>query len=338
MLKAKALVCDADQQFRLAEVGLPEPGTNELVIRTTCSGVSIGTELALVRNKISWGPYPLATGYQAVGVVESVGREVTGFEVGDRVYTRRNRAISFPDGAPVSSVFGTHCSRIVLDVDPADTHGVARLPEGVSDEAASLFVMPAVGLYGVDMAGARLGETAVVYGVGLIGLGVVAACRHRGVEVIAVDIEPGRLDVARKLGADHLIDGRRQDVKAEVERITPGGAHAVFESTGIPECIDQAVPLCRHRGRFIFQGNYGAAPISFHFLPAHERHVTAYFPCDDGYQPCRRAVLNNMATGALCWDKTITHRVPAAEAPGFYDRINRGDTKDVIGAVLRWSE
>jgi len=62
-----------------------------------------------------------------------------------------------------------------------------------------------------------------------------------------------------------------------------------------------------------------------------------FFPCDDGWQPFRRAVIKNMAMGVLPWAKTITHRVSAAEAPALYTRINAGDPS-VLGAVIKWSE
>ena len=335
-MEAKALVCDEQQRFSLEDVVLPDPAPERMVVRTLYSGVSIGTEFALVRNKISWGPYPICTGYQGVGVIEQVGDRVEGFSVGDKVYYRDNQSMTFPDGRAVSPVAGTHCSHAVID--PDKTHGVALVPEGVREDAASLFVMPAVGLYGVDMANPRMGETVLVYGVGMIGLGVVAACAHRGCMVIAVDLDDARLELAESLGADHLINGSSQDVPAEVNRLAPAGADAVFESTGIPASIDDAIALCKPQGTFVWEGNYGEAPVSMHFLPPHGKRLTMFFPCDDGLAPCRRAVLKNMALGALPWDRVITHRVAPTDAPDLFDRINKGQANDVIGAVIRWSD
>lgn len=335
-METRAILCDEQQHFALEEVLLPDPGPNHLAVRALFSGISIGTEFALIRNKISWGPYPLCTGYQAVGVVEHAGADVEGFREGDRVYYRDNKSMKRADGNAVSPVTGTHCAYAVID--PKNTHGVALLPAGVAEDAASLFVMPAVGLYGVDMANPRMGEVAVVYGAGMIGLGVVAACAHRGCVVIAVDINDKRLQAARSLGADYTINSAVQDAGREVMKIAPEGADTVFEATGIPDLIDRAVALCRPYGRFVWQGNYGAAPVSLHFLPPHGRRLTMYFPCDDGLAPCRRAVLKNMAMGTLKWEHVITHRVAPEEAPTLFDRINRNEAPDVIGAVIRWSE
>ena len=336
-MHAKALICDENQNFSYADITLPDPGPEHLLIRALYSGVSIGTEFALIRNKIAGQQYPLCTGYQGVGVVEHVGEKVDAFKVGDKVYYRDNReGMQLPDGTKVSAAAGVHCSAAV--VRPQTTHGLELLPEGVPNDAASLFVMPAVGLNGVDTANPRMGDVVAVYGAGLVGLGVIAACSHRGCVVVAVDLEQNRLEVARKLGADYLINGTAQSVVEELQKIAPEGADVVFESTGVPACIDPAIELCRRHGKFVLQGHYGTAPLSYQFAPPHGKRLTMFYPCDDGFAPCRRAVLKNMARGVLPWHHTITHRAEAEESPALYDAINNNNLKDVVGAVIRWSE
>ena len=336
-MHAKALICDENQNFSYADVALPDPGPEHLLIRALYSGVSIGTEFALIRNKIAGQQYPLCTGYQGVGVVEHVGDKVDAFKVGDKVYYRDNReGMQLPDGTKVSAAAGVHCSAAVVRLQT--THGLELLPEGVPSDAASLFVMPAVGLNGVDTANPRMGDVVAVYGAGLVGLGVIAACSHRGCVVVAVDLEQNRLDVARKLGADYLINGTTQNVVEELQKIAPDGADVVFESTGVPACIDPAIELCRRHGKFVLQGHYGTAPLSYQFAPPHGKRLTMFYPCDDGFAPCRRAVLKNMARGVLPWHHTITHRAEAEESPVLYDAINNNNVKDVVGAVIRWSE
>ena len=333
-MQAKAIICDEQQNFSYADVVLPDPGPGQIVVRPHYSGVSIGTEFALIRNKLSWGPYPLCTGYMAVGTVEHAGKAVSDFKLGDKVYYRDNKDIHLADGQKVSAVTGTHCSLAVID--PNNTHGVAHLPAGVNEAAASMYVMPAVGLNGVDMANPRMGETVVVFGAGLIGLGVVAACSQRGCIVVAIDLADQRLEVAKQLGADYVINSKTQNVQEALKQIAPAGADVVFEATGIPACIDPAIALCKTHGKFVYQGNYGAAPISYHFLPPHGKRLTAFYPCDDGLAACRRAVIKNMAMGTLPWEITITHQVPAMEAPALFAAINGGQD-DILGAVIDWS-
>lgn len=333
-MNGKALICTEDRKFSLQDVSLGEVGPEDLFVRTCYSGVSIGTEFALIRNKLSWGPFPICTGYQAVGVVEKVGAKVKNFQPGQTIYFRNQKSLTLSDGTKVSPVSGTHCSHAV--VYPSETHGPAPLPEGVDPLTASLFVMPAVSLYGTDMAGVSLGDVVVVQGAGLIGLGTVAACVLRGAEVIAVDINPRRLEAARQMGASHLIPAADVDVVEAVRRIVPDGADVVFESTGVGALIDRAILCARRGGKFVFQGNYGQGQIHMDFLEPHVRQLRVFFPCDDGYAPCRRAVMRLLALGALPLEKVITHRVPAAESPAFYEAIDRNQADDVLGAVIIW--
>jgi len=334
-MNAKALVTTENQRFAIEDVVLPEPGPRQIQVRTLYSGVSIGTEFAVLKGKLDWGPFPLVTGYQGVGIVEQAGSSVTEFSVDDRVYYRANSQITSTGGTTFTCASGAHCSHAVTDVD--GSHAAERLPDGADEESASMFVMPAVGLNGVDTANPRMGDTVVVYGSGLIGLGVIAACSHRGCVVVAVDIEGDRLEIAKRMGADHVINLENADIGQRIEDIAPGGADVVFEATGIPDCIDPAISLCRREGKFILQGNYGAKPISYHFLPPHGKRLTMFYPCDDGLEMCRRAVLKNMASGVLPWHHTITHRCSFEDAPQLYDAINRGRAATVLGAVIRWA-
>jgi 2-desacetyl-2-hydroxyethyl bacteriochlorophyllide A dehydrogenase len=202
-MQATALITDKDMHFSLQPVLLPDLQADDVLVKTAYSGVSIGTEFALIRNKISWGPFPICTGYMATGIVEAIGKQVTEVKPGDKVFVRRNTPFTLADGTAVSTVQGTHCSHIVTPV--GGTHGLGILPEGAPMEAASMFVMPAVGFKGVDMAAPKLGQTVVVYGSGLIGLGVVAAASLRGCKVIAIDMQEKQLEMAKAFGADVLI-------------------------------------------------------------------------------------------------------------------------------------
>jgi 2-desacetyl-2-hydroxyethyl bacteriochlorophyllide A dehydrogenase len=332
-MKAQALITTAEQEFSLQEFDVPEIGSNQILVRTTYSGVSVGTEFAVIRGKLDWGPFPVCTGYQAVGRVERVGSEVKRLRVGDKVYYRRNYMPMIWNGEPINNCAGTHCSVAIME----ESAEVEKLPDGVDDATGSMFVMPSVGYNAVNMAQVQMGDVVAFHGVGLIGLGALAAARLRGAIPIAIDIDDRRLELAREMGAEYTVNSKREDIKERVLAIKPGGADVVFEGTGIPACLDPAFALCRLHGKFVFLGNYGNAPISFHFLVPHVKQVTAFFPCNDGLKPSREAVLRNIASGAICWQKTITHRISAAESPALYQAINSNSIPEMMGAVIRWS-
>lgn len=335
-MNGKALICNEKQDFSIESVTVEDPASDQILIRTYYTGVSIGTEFAFIRGKISRGPYPLCTGYMGTGRVEAVGAEIDNFKIGDDVYFRGNDSMTLVDGTAVTCLSGAHCSHIVTR--PNSQQDVDFLIPGVAMDVACMFVMPAVGLYGVDMANPRMGQTVVVFGVGLIGLGVVAACTHRGCRVIAVDINERRLSLAKDLGAEFIINGQYSDIAGEVDLITSGGADVVFECTGDPQCIDPAIALCRRHGSFVWQGHYGDASVSIDFRRPHNRRVRMFFPCDVGGQFCKRAVIKNMAMGALQWERCISHRIPFMEAPAMFRCINDGTDKGIIGVIISWKD
>ena len=335
-MKSRALICTDQQQFSLEQFEIPALAPTDLLVRCIYSGVSVGTEFAVFRQKLNYGPFPVCTGYQAVGVVEDIGADVTEFKIGDKVYYRRNFIPMQHGGQPLTVCSGTHASYALMP----ETADVDVLPAGVDDATGSLFVMPSVGYNAVDMADVQMGDVVAIHAVGLIGLGALVAARLRGAVTIAIDLNSRRLEMARELGATHVIDASalsHQEVTARVEEINPGGADVVFEGSGIPACLDLAFPLARLHGKFVFLGHYGKAPISFNYLVPHAKQLTAFFPCNDGLAPCRAAVLRNIATGAIPWHKTITHRVDATEAPELYTKINRDEMPGLMGAAIRWS-
>lgn len=335
MIAAKAIICGQDQKVHLSEIELPKLRAKDILVKNICSGVSNGTELMLVRNEVSWGPYPIWLGYQAVGIVECIGGEVDNFKVGDKVYHRGCSVAASLKGKHVSPTMGAHGTYSIVDTTNK-THGAALMPEGLDEEQASLFVLPAVGLNGVNLAGVKTGDVVAVLGAGLVGLANVGAAKLRGATVIALDMNPYRLEIARRIGADYVIDTSQQDAAKAIEEIVPGGADVVFEATGKAVCVDIGLSLCRMYGKFVFQGDYGQRPLTFTFYLAHEKLLSAYFPSEDGYQLCRTAVMDWMARGALKWKETITHKLAPEEAPEFYDKIMTGRVKDTLGAVIKW--
>ena len=333
-MNAQALICDAQHHFALRDVTLPDPGPGDLVIRTLWSGVSIGTEFMFVRGSLDGVRYPLCTGYMATGVVEATGAEVSGYAAGDLVYFRASPGMLL-DGVPVHTTGGSHASHSVVDAGRPDT---ALLPAGVPVDVASAFVLPGVGLHGVDISNPRLGDSVLVFGVGLVGLSVVVWANLRGCVVVAVDRDAARLEVARKLGARHLIDASTTDVAQAVEERWPGGCDVVFEATGLPRNIDDAIALTRPRGKFVWQGHYGKDPIHFRYPVPHGKRVKMFFPCNDGEEPAREMIMHNLALGYLPWQHTVTHRVTSVQAPELYRGILNGNADGVIGALIHWSD
>ena len=329
----QALIATADRVFALERFPIPALKPTEVLVRTLYSGVSVGTEFMVFQGRLDWGPFPMCTGYQATGEVIGVGSAVDRFREGDVVYYRSNFAPLTLNGTEVNRCSATHADFAVV---PQDAE-MELLPDGVDPAVGSMFVMPSVGWNAVDMAGIQMDELVAMQGLGLIGTGAMLAARLRGARVVGIELDERRMQLARALGIDHVIDARTEDVEAALEAIQPGGADVAFEATGLPQNLDSAFRLARRHGRFVYLGNLGSAPVSFNFSVPHTKMLTCFFPCNDGLKPCRDSVLRNIASGALPWGRTISHTVDAQDAPELYRAIDSKSIPELTGAVIKWN-
>ena len=332
-MNMQAVYVTEDKKFHVGEFPLRDPVEDEVLIQTHYSGISVGTEFTAVRGIRYYGEHPYVLGYQGTGVIAGLGPDTTRFKEGDPVYFRSNAMDLFLGDTKVNNRSGTWASHVIH----SEKTVVEPLPTGVDGATGSMFVMPAVGLNAVDMAGIRMGDHVAVQGVGLIGLGTVAACFLRGAKPIAIDMASNRLALAEEFGAVATINPAQENVLERVLEITDGkGADVSIEGTGVRSLVDQAISLTRREGKFIFLAVYGEAPVELLFMPAHQKRIRAFFPCDDGLEPCREAVLNQMALGALPWHKTISHHINVEEMPEFCARVLAGEAPDLLGSVINW--
>ncbi len=193
------------------------------------------TTLEAVQSKLD---QPLALGYCNVGRVMEIGAGVTGFGKGDRVVSN-----------------GKHAEAVVVPKNLC-----ALIPDGVDDESASFTVLGAIALQGIRLIQPTLGEAVVVSGLGLIGLMAVQILRANGCRVLGVDMDAGRLALARQFGAECVDLSRGEDpVAAAMAFSRSRGVDAVLltASTSSSEPVAQAAHMCRKRGRIVLVGVTG---------------------------------------------------------------------------------
>jgi predicted dehydrogenase/threonine dehydrogenase-like Zn-dependent dehydrogenase len=265
---------------------------------------------------------PLALGYSNVGTVQDIGLSATGFHKGQRVVSN-----------------GKHAELVSVPVNLC-----AAVPDAVSDEEAAFTVVASIGLQGIRLVQPTLGETVVVTGLGLIGLITVQLLRANGCQVIGIDFDPKKLELAKSFGA-HTVDlSAGEDPVRFAESFTRGrGVDAVLitASTSSNEPVSQAARMCRKRGRIVMVGVTGLELSRDEF---YEKELSFQVSCS--YGPGRydsdyeekghdypigyvrwteqrnfEAVLDMMASGRLDVKPLITHRFPLEEAPKAYDMI-----------------
>ena len=353
----------------IVEAPAPQATNNNVVINTTTTLISAGTERMLVdfgkanlidkaraqpdkvkmvlekvqtdglmttvdavKSKLA---QPLPLGYCNVGMIESVGKGADGFNVGDRVVSN-----------------GPHA-----DVVRVAKNLVAKIPDNVTDEEASFTVVASIGLQGIRLATPTMGECFVVTGVGLIGLLTVQMLRAQGCRVLAIDFEQSKLDLAKQFGAETCNPGKGEDPVAAGMIFSRGvGVDGVIitASTKSNEPVTQAARMCRKRGRIILVGVIGLELSRADF---YEKELTFQVSCSYGpgrYDPSYEdegndyplafvrwteqrnfeAILDMMSGGQIDVKPLITHRFKFEDSGDAYNLLT--SDKSALGILLEF--
>jgi S-(hydroxymethyl)glutathione dehydrogenase / alcohol dehydrogenase len=282
----KAAVCrETNAPVGIATVTLDPPGPGEVQVHMVASGVC-HTDLSVVTGRMPTR-MPIVLGHEGAGIVEEVGEGVTGLAPGDRVVLswvtpcgscfycgigkpnlcevgdRINVRHRMPDGSTrvhedgtdlqVFSALGTMAERAVVPARAA----VKLLADVPLDKAALLGCAVTTGVGAVlNTAQVPPGARVALFGAGGVGLNVVQGAVIAGAEVIvAVDVQPLKLELARSFGATHCVDASQVDPVAAVKELTGGrGADFTFEAIGRKESIEQAYAAARRGGTCVVIG------------------------------------------------------------------------------------
>lgn len=362
----------SDGRTTLAEVPVPPAPRRGVLIRTTRSLISAGTERMLVEfGRAGWlekarqqpekvrqvadkmrtdGVFatleavrsrldePLALGYCNAGVVAEVGAEAGGFSPGDRVVSN-----------------GPHAEWVAVPRTLC-----ANIPDGVADEEAVFAVVGAIALQGVRLAAPTLGESCAVIGLGLIGLLAVQLLRANGCRVLGIDPDMRKRELARQFGADVVAVERGEEALEVAESFSHGvGVDAVLitAATDSSEPVTQAARMCRKRGRIVLVGVAGLSldrsqfyqkELSFQvscsygpgrYDPEYEERGNDYPPGFVRWTEQRnfQAVLELMRSRRLDVRPLISHRFAFDAAPAAYELL-AGGAEPYVGIVLEYPQ
>jgi len=266
----KALMIEAEGRSALRDIADPVPGPGEVLLRVRHVGLC-GSDLNTFKGLNPLVGLPRIPGHEIGGAIEALGAGVPAeYAVGRRAlavpYTncgtctscrkgrlnacRYNKTLGVQQDGGLSERFVLPFGKLILNDTLAPRH--LALVEPLS-----------VGFHAVARGRVAEGETVVVIGCGMIGMGVVAGAAARGARVIAVDIGAFKLDLARRYGAAEVIDAGTEDVAARVDNLTGGdGADAVFEAVGLPTTFTQAIDFVCFAGRVVYVG-YAKEPVTY---------------------------------------------------------------------------
>jgi L-iditol 2-dehydrogenase len=262
----RAAVYRAPGEVSIETVPVPATGPGELLVRVQACGIC-ATDLKKIEHGLV--PPPRIFGHEIAGTVVRAGEGVTNYQPGDRVvvhhhvpcrrcfycvrklfsqcpvYRRTGTTAGFE---PAGGGFAQYVR--VMDWIVAD--GVVTVPDEISFDEASFLEPLNTCLKALETAGLRRGEVVVVFGQGPVGLLMTQSGVCEGAEVVALDLMPRRLEIARELGARFALNPAREDIAPVVAGLTEGrGADLAIVATAAPQAIAAAQKIVRRGGRVL---------------------------------------------------------------------------------------
>ncbi len=227
---------------KLCDYDIAEPASGQVQVRLAVSTISSGTERANILGDINVSVFetsdvavfPREGGYSSAGVIEKIGPNVTDLKVGDRV------ALSWSSHSQV------------LNIAQENVH---KLSETVSFQDAAIFHIATFPLAAIRKCRVEIGESAIVMGMGILGLCALPLLRIAGAApIIAVDPDAAKREKAMRCGADYALDPYASDFVDKVKSLTGDGAKVAIEVTGVGKALDTVLDCMARYGRIALLG------------------------------------------------------------------------------------
>lgn len=327
---AQAIAFKDKGVVEIEEIDEREPGHKELKIKTLFSGISHGTEMHGYRSSewLDRMSFLKTPGYASVGKVTDVGRNVQKFKTGDLVTS-----------------FANHVTSYIREEDAKD---IAKLPLGVSSEVGVFRFNTRVALNAILDADIKIGDNVAVFGLGVIGQIAAQLAKLSGAgQVIGVDLFNKRLETAKKLGADVIINAQEvTDIKKEILEITEGrGVDLAIEASGSYKALNGAIKTVAYRGTIVVLSWYSGPAKDLYLDQEFHLKQIRLIPSQQGginpelsyrWNKERREEVVLKLLGQLKLAELITHRFDFHQAAQAYGLIDQHPDR-VIQVVLQYS-
>ncbi|RUM37993.1 MAG: zinc-binding alcohol dehydrogenase [Desulfobulbus sp.] len=342
----KAAVVHGVNDIRIEEYPTPKAGAGEVVVKTHVAGIcatDIKTLLGLGLPK----DLPTILGHEVVGEIAETGEGVSGFAVGDRVgvypiavcgkcrYCRQGRhnlcEAEFGLGHGIEGGFAEY---VRLPREIVDIGGVVRLAEDLSFEDAVFAEPLSCTLAAARSCRLKKDDQVLIIGAGPMGLMHLKTAKYHGCEVMIADLIDKRLELAGKMGADHVINSGEKNLHDEVMRITAGrGADAVIISLGIPQVIEDNMKLTAKGGVCNIFGGPPPSEIKLdprwlHYLEITLTGTFASTPAD--FRECLELIHNKSIIVSDLLSHTFT-------VDSFLDAVEKAKNQEMVRGIVTFT-
>lgn len=338
MVKMRANVFRGKNSIGLEEVERPRAGAGEAVIRVTLTTIC-GTDLHIVRGEYEVKP-GLIIGHEPVGVIEELGVGVSGYAIGDRVLVGAitpcgqcraclsGHLSQCGHGEGYEALGGWRFGNTINGAQaeyllvPHAQANLAKIPNELADEQVVFLAdIASTGFSGAESARIKIGDAVVVFAQGPIGLCATAGAKLMGASlIIGIDGDENRLQMAKRMGADVVLDYRDLDVVAEVKRLTGGGADVAIEALGTQQTFESALKCLRPAGTLSSLGVYsGKLQIPYEaFAAGIGDHKIVTTLCPGGKERMRR-LMETVRHGRVDLRPLLTHTFSLDQIKEAYD-------------------
>ena len=324
-------------QAKVRAEPLPAPACGQILVKTRLSAISSGTEMLVYRGQIPAGlpvdanilaldkdfHFPLSYGYSAVGEVSELGEDVPEHWLGRTVFS-----------------FQPHVCHFL-----ATPETVFPLPEKLSAESACFLPNMETAVNFVQDGAPLLGENAIIFGQGIVGLLTAALLRQFPLQtLITVDPYPVRRSASLALGVQASLDPASPDFQEQIHALLPFGADLAYEVSGSPQALNQAIAATTFGGRVVIGSWYGSKPVqldlggSFHRsrIRLISSQVSSIAPELSGrWDKARRFEVAWQAIQRIQPGRWITHRFAHKNAAEAYELLDHAPA-ETIQVVLEY--
>jgi L-iditol 2-dehydrogenase len=331
----KALLLSEYNKLAITEMPTPQIADDEVLVRVRACGIC-GSDIHGYDGSTGRRIPPIVMGHEAAGEIAGVGAGVKDYHEGDRVTFDSTVSCGRCDYCKAGQV--NLCdNRMVLGVSCGDyrRHGafaeyvavperiLYRLPASLPYERAALIEAVSIAVHAVSLKVPAPTDTVLVVGCGMIGLLVVQVLRAKGcTNILAVDIDAGRLAMAEKFGATRTLNGKDPETPATIKTLTHDqGAEVAFEVVGSTETLQTAIRGVRKGGTVVLIGNF-KAKVDLPLQEVVTRQISLLGSCASSgeYPEC----IELLASGAVDVTPLISLQAPLEDGPGLFERLHRG--------------
>ncbi len=331
----KAVIFPEAEAISVERVADPTCGPDEVIVQVGMSGIC-GTDLHIYRNEYM-STFPLIPGHEFGGRIVEVGRNVQmGFTVGDRVAVDPNLYCGYCDFCRHEQ--SNHCTNLkIVGVTQAGAFAeyvtvpakaCYPVPASLDDNQMAFIEPLACIAYGMSRLRVPPADNVLLFGAGPIGLLLLQALRHAGAaEIVVVEKQPARLELAKQLGATTTLTAG-PDLTAQLKELQPHGYGIVADATGAPPVIEAGFQYLRPRGQYLM---FGVAPMTaqINLRPydvfRNDWHILGSFALCYTFQQS----ISWLETGVIDVKPLVSHTAALEEFPTLFQQFAEGQTLKV---------